>query len=1118
VSNVSTFSGGLVNSGRIIASNTGVSILTVSTFTGGVTNSGTILAGANGIGVGTASGGISTFSGGVTNSGTISVGGAGIVVLNISTFSGGFSNSGTISASPTGDSVFVSGISAFSGGIANSGTISAAAAGIGVSNISTFSGGIANSGTILAGGAGIAAIVVTSFSGDLANSGTISAGGSGIVVAGTSTFSGNITNSGTILAGGPGINVGTLTFGGISTFSGGVTNTGTISAGGAGIQFLSTPSVNVFNSGSITGGGGTAIKFDSGINTLTLGPGFAINGNVLGVGADVFQLGGTGTGAFNLSSLGTQYTGFSTFNVVGAIWIATGASNQNWTIAAGALQLGNGGTSGSITGNIADNGILAVNRSDTYVSSGTISGSGSFVQMGPGTTVLTASNSYTGGTTVAAGVLQLSGAGTLGAATGALAVAGGTLDLGATVQTTGPLTLSGGTIQNGALNASAFGVQAGTVSAALGGAGALTKSGGGIVTLSAANTYSGGTSLNAGTLKVSADNNLGAATGGLTFNGGTLQLGASFDLSSSRAITLNSGGGTVATNGFNTTIAQAISGTGGLTKAGPGTLTLAGVNAYTGATAITAGALALGAGGSVAASSGVNLAAAGVTFDISGGGDQTIKDLSGVGGTVSVGFRTLTFGTANSTSFAGSFIGGGGSIKQGSGTFTLTGDSSGFTGKTLLTDGTLAVGPDAAPTASLGGTVFVQSGATLSGLGTVGSVTNLGTVAPGGSIGTLTVNGNYTQSATGTLRIEVSPNAASQLRVLGTATLGGTLALVYDPGVYTARSFTFLSAASTVGSFATVNSSGVPSNLAQVTTFDPVTGQLVLASVAAVVPPTNDTVFTAASSIPVLNGQRANGIILDRLGNRQAGIADGQVAAAATAAPVQYAQAGGAASLSAVASALPAATEGAWFRGVGGFATVDGNSAAPGFSGSAGGFLAGFDRPVAENFYLGIAGGYQRGTVDEGSTANGAIDTARLALYGGTWWEGNLLTATAGYAHDSFSTSRSLTGIGTPTESHGGNEATAAAQWSRPLQLQSFGGGLAAVTPKAGVQFLHLSENGFAETGRVGSTSARPSTAPTASSPISPSPPHRNSSPMAARNSPPSCGSVTPAKPCPARG
>jgi fibronectin-binding autotransporter adhesin len=115
-----------------------------------------------------------------------------------------------------------------------------------------------------------------------------------------------------------------------------------------------------------------------------------------------------------------------------------------------------------------------------------------------------------------------------------------------------------------------------------------------------------------------------------------------------------------------------------------------------------------------------------------------------------------------------------------------------------------------------------------------------------------------------------------------------------------------------------------------------------------------------------------------------------------------------------------------------------------------------------------IAGGYLRSTVDEHSTANGALDTARLALYGGTWWEGNLLTATAGYAHDSFSTSRSLTGIGTATENHGGNEATVAAQWSRPLQLQGFAGGLATVTPKTGVQFLHLSEGGFDEIGARG--------------------------------------------------
>jgi fibronectin-binding autotransporter adhesin len=107
--------------------------------------------------------------------------------------------------------------------------------------------------------------------------------------------------------------------------------------------------------------------------------------------------------------------------------------------------------------------------------------------------------------------------------------------------------------------------------------------------LSGNNTYSGGTSLNAGTLAVSADNNLGAATRGLSFGGGTLQFGATFDLSSTRAITLNAGGGTIDTNSFSTTISQGIAGASSLTKTGAGTLTLSGVNSYLGGTTVNAG-------------------------------------------------------------------------------------------------------------------------------------------------------------------------------------------------------------------------------------------------------------------------------------------------------------------------------------------------------------------------------------------------------------------------------------------------------------------------------------------------------------------------------------------------
>ena len=76
------------------------------------------------------------------------------------------------------------------------------------------------------------------------------------------------------------------------------------------------------------------------------------------------------------------------------------------------------------------------------------------------------------------------------------------------------------------------------------------------------------------------------------------------------------------------------------------------------------------------------------------------------------------------------------------------------------------------------------------GHGTIGGdVANTagGVLSPGGSIGTLTLGGDYTQGPTSRLRIEVSPTAASQLKVLGNASLAGNLALVYEPGVYSRR-------------------------------------------------------------------------------------------------------------------------------------------------------------------------------------------------------------------------------------------------------------------------------------------------------------------------------------------
>jgi autotransporter-associated beta strand protein len=79
------------------------------------------------------------------------------------------------------------------------------------------------------------------------------------------------------------------------------------------------------------------------------------------------------------------------------------------TIRAGTLQLGNGGTSGSVVGDVVTNGTLAINRSDTFTFGNMISGTGAFVQAGPGTTILTGNNGYAGPTTVTAGTLRVSG-------------------------------------------------------------------------------------------------------------------------------------------------------------------------------------------------------------------------------------------------------------------------------------------------------------------------------------------------------------------------------------------------------------------------------------------------------------------------------------------------------------------------------------------------------------------------------------------------------------------------------------------------------------------------------------------------------------------------------------
>jgi uncharacterized protein with beta-barrel porin domain len=349
-----TLQGFIDNSGTI---NSFVQITNGSTVTGGFTNSGT----AGGIQVN----GGSTLSGGIFNSSTGILSENGPVILLNGTVSGGITNAGLISTTG-GAAIVISG--PFSGGISNSGTIS------GIQGISSFVQ-ITNGGSVTGG---------------FTNSGTAG----GIQVNGGSTLSGGIFNSSTgiLSENGPVINLGGTVSGGITNaglisstggaaivtsgaFSGGINNGGTIS-GAAGIV-SSIAGVSIFNAGTITGTSGTAISFGSGINTLTLGAGFSINGYVFGSGGDTLQLGGTGNGAFDLSTIGDnqQYQGFSTFNVTGGTWTVNNTYTQSdpWTVQNGTLLV-NGDlssassltVSGGVLGGTGTVGNTQINSGGTF--------------------------------------------------------------------------------------------------------------------------------------------------------------------------------------------------------------------------------------------------------------------------------------------------------------------------------------------------------------------------------------------------------------------------------------------------------------------------------------------------------------------------------------------------------------------------------------------------------------------------------------------------------------------------------------------------------------------------------------------------------------------------------
>ena len=360
----------------------GISITVSGTSTIAATNTGAGI----GTGGGTGAVGVTVQSGGTVRGGVgVSFGGAASNTLM---------NSGTVQ----GIGAHSNGVSATAATVINSGNITALGRGAFGDNLI-----ITNNlgGTIQAtdvAGVGVQAMGAIGFANITNNTGaTISATNTnGIAIA---TTTATVNNSGTISGDRDGVNTtNTTTLTNSGTITGtnrsgvrvgsnaSIDNSGTIT-GLAGIVFRdglvgfgAPTNGSVINSGTITGTGGTAINFaataGSGPFTLTLGPGSIINGNVLGTGGDLFQLGGaTGTDTFNVSNIGAsqQYQGFTTFNKIdNSTWFLTGTGTQTWNVSGGVLagtatigglnvlsggtfMPGNGtaGSSMSVSGNLA---------------------------------------------------------------------------------------------------------------------------------------------------------------------------------------------------------------------------------------------------------------------------------------------------------------------------------------------------------------------------------------------------------------------------------------------------------------------------------------------------------------------------------------------------------------------------------------------------------------------------------------------------------------------------------------------------------------------------------------------------------------------------------------------
>ncbi|MBS7552814.1 autotransporter domain-containing protein [Ancylobacter dichloromethanicus] len=800
---------------------------------------------------------------------------------------------------------------------------------------------------------------------------------------------------------------------------------------------------------TLTGTGGIYV----GPNSSTPQAQVTWNGAIGGTGALIV----TGGGILELAANNT-YTG-GTRIVDGNVRFTTDANLGAAGAGIALSSAGVGTTANAVAGLAIDRNLTVTDFGAIYVQnnpliwSGDISGSGRLGKNGGGVLQLTGTNTYTGGTMIEEGTLQVASDDKLGAAgTDILMVNNGHLWASSSFTTDRSITLidAGGGFQ---LDTGTTLTLTGTIGSGGTGAGTLSLVGTGTLILAAAADTYGGINNYGGTIQGNTSNLLG----NLSFDNNA-------DNTNARSVVFDQ-----ATDG---TFAGDITGMGNtlglgtITKTGAGKLTLTGTSKF--------------------------------QSQIPGLAEFTVQQgiLQGTSANLLgdiVNNAALIFDQTFDGTYSGSMSGAGTLTKNGSGKLILTGAST-VGGGTTINDGGLAVN------GHLTSNVIVNQGSTLSGSGNVtGDITNNGgTIKPGNSIGHLTVDGNFTLNS-GTLEMEINAAGDSdRISVVGpdhrVMINAGTLDISAERGIYTPGTTYTIITTEAGGTVTFGDVTGGTAFLTPEVSIDPEHIYVTLAlqpgafraggstinqravggalDAIAAAGGSADLINTVASAqigqgsavLQTLSGQpyadfatvnlRASQLFMNTVG-RQMSVARGG------------ALGGERASLAEPGSDTLAGLS-AWMSGIGSTGSIEGNANASGLDYSLGGTAFGIDYRVNPGFLAGIAGGYVTGSQSvDGFAGDTDADTISVAAYGSFTNGAFYADGLAGYANASNSMDRLVGGASLPSGIARGD--TDAGQFIGQIETgyrfdlaTSF---TAAITPFARLQVISLDQDGFTETG-----------------------------------------------------